>query len=120
MTIQECYEQIGGDYKDVIGRLRSDRLVKKFALKFINDGSFELLKNSIAAGQWDEAFRAGHTLKGVCQNLSFTKLGESSEEITEILRAGHEAEREKADLAGLLARVEADYEKTIAGLKQLA
>ena len=40
MTLQECYEAIGGDYQDVISRLRSDR--QKFVLKFLDDSSFDL------------------------------------------------------------------------------
>ena len=42
MTLQECYEALGGDYQDVISRLRSDRLVQKFVLKFLDDSSFDL------------------------------------------------------------------------------
>ena len=30
------------------------------------------LMNSMETGNMDEAFRAAHTLKGVCQNLSIT------------------------------------------------
>ena len=33
MTIQECYEAIGGDYEDVLGRLRSEALIRKIYIK---------------------------------------------------------------------------------------
>ena len=43
MTLKECYAAMGGDYDEVIGRLRSERLVQKFVLKFLDDGSYDLL-----------------------------------------------------------------------------
>ena len=47
MTLQECYAAMGGNYEDVIGRLRSERLVQKFVLKFLDDGSYSLLCQSL-------------------------------------------------------------------------
>ena len=35
---------------------------------------------------YEDAFRSAHTLKGVCQNLSFDCLYEVSNELTELLR----------------------------------
>lgn len=34
MTLLECYDAVGGDYEGAIGRLRSERLIHKFVLKF--------------------------------------------------------------------------------------
>ena len=64
MTLQECYAAMGGDYEGVMGRLRSERMVQKFVLKFLADGSYDLLLSSAAAADWQEAFRAAHTIKG--------------------------------------------------------
>ena len=58
MTLQECYAAMGGSYDEVIGRLRSERLVQKFVLKFPGDGSFDLLRRSLESGDRGEAFRA--------------------------------------------------------------
>ena len=69
MTVKECYEQMGADYEGVLGRLRSEVLIKKFAKKFLDDGSFRSLKDNLVQKNGEEAFRAAHTLKGVCQNL---------------------------------------------------
>ncbi len=112
MTIQECYKAIGADYDDVLGRLRSERLIQKFVLKFLDDESFRLLCDSMAAGDLDTAFRASHTIKGVCANLGFTRLGASSHDLTEALRG-----RDGAAAAGLLDRVKADYEQTAAAIR---
>ena len=82
-------------------------LFRKFIGKFSSDPSFQLLSDSLKAGSYEEAFRAAHTLKGVSQNLSFTKLYQSSHEITEALRTAN------YDLAvQLLPHVETDYALT--------
>ena len=108
MTLKECYAALGGDFDEVMGRLRSERLVQKFVLKFLNDGSYQLLLDSLAAGDREEAFRAAHTIKGVCANLAFNELLESSEGLTEALRDGKPAQPGEEEL---LARVKADYDR---------
>lgn len=117
MTVKECYEIFGGNYEEVISRLRTDERVTKFLLRVVEDGSYKLLCDSIESGNVDEAFRAAHTLKGVCGNLSITRLGVSSSELTEILR---EKRVINDELKPLLQRVAEDYELTISAIKQLA
>ena len=48
MTIQECYEAIGGNYEEVLGRLQSEALIRKFTLKFLEDPSYLQLKLALA------------------------------------------------------------------------
>ena len=107
MTLQECYAALGGDYESVTGRLRSERLVQKFVLKFLEDGSYDLLCRSMEGKDYGEAFRAAHTLKGVCQNLSFTRLYQSSAPLCEALRDGFHPEAPV-----LKEQVDADYWQT--------
>ena len=111
MTLKECYAALGGDYDDVLGRL-PERLVQKFVLKFLNDGSYDLLCRSLADGDRAEAFRAAHTIKGVCQNLGLTKLLNSSSELAEALRNGFTPEA-----LPLTERVKADYRQTMAAIQ---
>ncbi len=115
MTLQECYAVIGGNYEEVTARLRSERLVRKFALKFLNDKSYELLLTSMAEKNYEEAFRAAHTIKGVCQNLSFSRLLESSSQLSEALRHGWTPEAD-----ALVSQVEEDYRITVEGIQELA
>ena len=86
MSLQECYRELGGDYGDVMQRLPSETMVKKFVLKFMNDKSFENLCNAMNQGDYKQAFIAAHTLKGICQNLSFTMLYHSSVKLSDALR----------------------------------
>lgn len=112
MTLQECYTALEGDYEEVLSRLRSERLIQKFVLRFLDDPSFRLLCDSMDSQNWSEAFRGAHTIKGVCQNLGFTLLGRSSSQLCEALRDGYHPE------APALARqVKADYEKTVAAIR---
>ena len=53
-----------------------NRPVQKFVYKFLDDKSFSLFESSIGSKDYEDALRAVHTLKGICQNLSFTRLFE--------------------------------------------
>ena len=86
MTMRECYEVIGGNYEAVLGRLHSEALIQRFTLKFLEDQSYLQLKQALENKNFEDAFRSAHTLKGVCQNLSFDRLYEVSNELTELLR----------------------------------
>ena len=114
MTLRECYEKLGGDYEGTLGRLSSEKLVQKFVMKFLADDSFALLEESMAAGNYNEAFRAAHTLKGVGLNLGFTRLYENSNELTEALRGGEKPENE-----ALLGKVKEEYQRTIDIIQEL-
>ena len=88
MKLEEFYELSGGDFEDVKNRLGSAEMIKKFVQKFALDDSFERMKNGLCENDAKEAFRAAHTLKGVCLNLGFGNLYKPVCEITELLRAG--------------------------------
>ena len=111
MTIQECYQQLGGDFTNIETRLPSISLVTKFITKFLNDSSFSELCQALERGQREEAFRAAHTLKGVCANLCFDRLGASAGRLTELLRPEGSGIPEGA--APLLEEVRRDYGLTV-------
>ena len=64
-------------------------LVEKFARKFLDDPSYQTLVETMDKADYEEAFRAAHTLKGVCANLGFTQLFKVSSDLTEELRGGN-------------------------------
>ena len=136
MTVKECYEQMGSDYESVLGRMialknftgtstpsdyesvlgrmGSEAMIKRFALKFLQDPSFNNLKENLEKNDGEEAFRAAHTLKGVCLNLGFDELYEASAEITEKLRG-----KETAGSEDMFQKVEEKYQKTVNAIKGL-
>ena len=116
MTVQECYAQMGGDYDDVTSRLRTDERIKKFLLKVADDKSFELLCSSLETRNIEEAFRAAHTLKGVCKNLSIDNLAYSASNLTEALRGRQDY---GDDIDPLFKKVKKDYALTMACIQML-
>ena len=112
MTLPACYAALGGNYDEVLSRLRSEALVQKFVLKFLADPSYDLLCRSMDAQDYEEAFRAAHTIKGVCQNLSFDLLYASSAQLCESLRGGFHPEA-----PSLYDQVKADYTQTVEAIQ---
>ena len=115
MTIQECYQSLDGNFAEVQQRLPSDRLIKRFITKFLDDGSYAELSQAMASGQREQAFRAAHTLKGVCANLSFTRLLTSVSALTDLLREESDAISESA--AAALTDVTRDYSQPISAIR---
>ena len=114
MTLEQMYATIGGDYKAVMERLPSADFVRRFALKFLQDDSFPNLKKALEEKDAPTAFRAAHTLKGVCLNLGFDNLSSPAVALTEILRAGtFEGAAEQ------YAIVKTEYDRTIKAIKAL-
>ena len=114
MTVKECYEKAGSDYDGVLNRLGSEALIKRFAIKFLNDPSFQDLTDGLAEKDGEKAFRAAHTLKGICLNLGFAQLTEDVVNITEILRSG---KLEGTD--ELFSKIQTTYENTVATIKKM-
>ena len=62
-------------------------LLMRFLRKFPGDDNYKNIISGLESGDYETAFRAAHTLKGLCGNLSLTKLQEIVSEQTELLRA---------------------------------
>ncbi len=88
MTLREFYEKTGADYDEVIRRLISEKLILKYIKKFPEDCHFEQLRKSIQEEDYETAYRAVHTLKGLCLSLGFVTLSKPVIELTEELRVG--------------------------------
>ena len=134
MTLKDCYMQMGADYEETVQRLRSESLIQRIILKFPQDPSYQELCQALADGNIEVAFRAAHTLKGVCQNLGFKNLYEPSAELTERLRPLQETEtddlmqkvtevlrgRETAGSDALYAQVKEQYTTLTDAIRELA
>ena len=66
---------------------------------------------------YEDAFRSAHTLKGVCQNLSFDRLYEVSHELTELLRDGT---GEQPGISEAMEKVTEVYEMTMEEIKKMS
>ncbi len=115
MTIKECYALIGADYEGVVARLCGEARVQKFIPKFVDDPTYADLIKGFDEQNWELAFRAAHTMKGICANFGFTKLQTSSSDLCEMLRPGVYNEAAPAQLE----IVKADYAATIDALSKI-
>ena len=52
----------------------NEALLERFLKKFLQDENYIRLQNAIREGNLDDAITASHTLKGVCGNLSLSRL----------------------------------------------
>lgn len=114
MNLKNCFDEFGGNYNEVIGRLVTEDRVKKFLKMFLNDTSFKELDAALQNNDFEAAFRAAHTLKGVCLNLGIEKLRQSASELTEALRGGVNNGADE-----LIEAVRNDYNNTVDIIKQL-
>lgn len=108
MTLEVCYAEMGADYAEVLERLRDERLIRRYVLRFPDDPSYDALCRAMSGGRLEEAFLAAHTLKGITQSLGFGGLCASASALTEALRNGARAEADR-----LLQSVTADYRRTV-------
>ena len=119
MQLKECYEMFGGDYEAVRRRMPREQMIQKFAIRFLSDPSYDLLCTSLNVRNYEEAFRAAHSLKGVCQNLGFKRLEGSVSIITEYLRNWSSEEMDEKKCQQLLEPVSEDYKLVVENINQL-
>ena len=115
MTIEECYGRMGADYPDVLRRMGKADRVERFLRKLPQDGSFSLLCSSVSDGNIEEAFRAAHSLKGICANLGLSRLYDSSSALCDALRGGIWQE----SCSAMLETVKFQYEDAMASIRLL-
>lgn len=115
MQLQQFYEEVGGNYDEVMARLRKeDRIVKYLGL-FLADESYTQLCAAVDAQDWEQSFRASHNLKGVAANLGLGSLFEASSTLCESVRHGAPT----GDMAAMIADVRTQYAATEAAIKAL-
>ena len=86
----------------------SESMAERFLCRFLEDPTSAALEAAMAAGRREEAFRAAHTLKGLCGNLSITGLGALAGRQTELLRGAEgwaEAQALMPEIAEAYSRV---------------
>lgn len=125
MTLNEFYECTGGDYEEVSARFFSEERTSRFLRMFRNDPSFGGIDAvfpedaqepfpELSEAALGEAFRAAHTLKGVCLNLGLMRLYQSANAVTESLRAA-----DAQTTWELMPALRRDYREVMEALEQI-
>lgn len=102
----------GIDLPDAMDRMDNDiDLYKRLAFKYLNNSNYADLVAALEVQDFDSAYSAAHTLKGVSGNLSFAQLYKVSAAMSDAL---HQGESQAAE--SMMDDLKAAHEKVIEGL----
>lgn len=118
MTLQELYQEIGGNYEQATRVLRIEKLIDKHIRKFSKNGVVEKLL--AAGGKKDptEMFECAHALKGICANLGLSAMSELASELSEEYREGNPRTMDDAQVDGKLKEIAALYQRSADGIRR--
>lgn len=102
----------GIDLPDAMSRMDDDEaLYQRLAFKYLDNASFVDLEAAMAAKDYDAAYTAAHTLKGVSGNLSLATLYEVAAAVSDALYQGEYQAAEQ-----MMSDLKAAHEKAVEGL----
>lgn len=82
-------EGTGHKISEMVSRFAGNEMIcTTLVKKFPKDPNFELYVKQVHSGDYDEAEKSVHTLKGVSSNLGLTKITEITQLILNDIRAG--------------------------------
>lgn len=88
-SIRSVLSEAGIDSDAALRRFLDDEeMYFEFLIEFVEDKLTDVLQEAVAAGDVKEAFEAGHTLKGLCANLSIDSMSKILIPMVEFLRSG--------------------------------
>ncbi len=109
--LEDCGADVDATVKRFMG---NEGLYMKFLGRFPDDKNFGGLVETIPAGQYEDAFRYAHTLKGVAANLGINTVYDLADKIVEVLRNKAPEDVDAARAQELLAQLKEDYGKICA------
>jgi chemotaxis protein histidine kinase CheA len=118
MDVKACYDSIGGSYEAIHRRIPNDPVVEKFMKKFLEDPCYGELRQAMEEENWGNAFKASHALKGVSANLNFSRLSESADRLTELLREFDMGKFDKNKCLDTFREVSDDYSGVIESIRK--
>ena len=118
MTVQELYDQIGGNYDHAVQIMRMDKMISKYLLKLTDSDVCDRLREAAGSMDPDALFESAHAMKGVCANLGLDDLAAAVSEITEEFRPGAARKLSDDEVKAKLDEIFAKYEKTEAVIEE--
>lgn len=118
MTLQELYQNIGGDYAQALRVLHVEKLMDKHIRKFPKNGVVEALLSAGEKMDPTELFETSHALKGVSANLGLVGMSELASEITEEFRPGSTRSLSDSEITARLKKLEEIYRVTAEEIKK--
>ncbi len=114
MSINDFYVEIEGNYEEVLGRLGKDERIVKYVKRFAQTDYVGDFEKAYADKNGEEAFRALHSIKGMCLNLGLGKLTKSSSNLCEEFRNGLPTE----NVDNIIELFRKDYADTVECVKR--
>lgn len=118
MTLQELYQNIGGNYDQALRVLHIEKLIDKHIRKFPKNGVVDTLLDAGKTMDPTGLFETAHAVKGVCANLGLTVLSDAAAEITEEFRPGNARSLSDAEIGEKLHKIEDMYNRIKEGIRQ--
>lgn len=107
-------EKVGVACDEAIYRFSgNEEMYERFLGKFLEDPNYEKLKDALAKQDYDEAFSAGHTMKGVTGNLGLKSIYDALIPLVEALR-----HKEEANYDTMLQDVTERYDEICAVIRE--
>ena len=107
--------EAGIDLEDAMDRFFDDEELFMSVVKmFLEDPNYGLYKEAMEKKSFEDAFKAMHTLKGLCGNLSLIPLFEVTSREVELLRSEKYPEAEE-----LMPELDREYNKVFEALQKV-
>lgn len=107
-------EECGADVKETLRRfMGNENMYMKFLKKFPDDPNYQNLGSSLEKGDYEEAFKYAHTLKGVSANLGIVPVQTAVSGLVEELRGRKNEEVDAAKVNALWLELKKAYEQFV-------
>lgn len=114
---QEKLDKLAANGIDVEGALErfmgNSSLLDRFLNNFLDDPTYENLKQAVAEKDAEKMLSTSHLLKGMCANLSMTNLTELFTRQVRLLR-----ENRQDDAAAMMNEIDAEYKRIVSLIKE--
>ena len=111
MTIEAFYQTMGVNSEGILARFATEERVKKYLGKMLDDKTFANLAKAMEQADYEQAFFAVHTLKGIAANLDLLPLYQACGQLTEMLR--EQKQPDEAQVNAVYKQVQAAYENVM-------
>lgn len=103
--------ECGADVENTVRRfMGNEAMYEKFLKKFADNSNYSGLAESLEAGDYEEAFKCAHTLKGVSANLGLDPIYKASSDLTEEFRGKSNEEVDKGRVQQIWQELQRAYQ----------
>lgn len=118
MIFEEKLAPFGFDTTEYLRRFDdTPQLYQECLAIYVSGSNIDRLCENYGSGNWEEAFKIAHTMKGSSANLALTKLWDLYSRITEILKTDDPGSA--APLVQEAAELESQLKEVAQGMKKI-